>query len=291
MKQWKDIGDILQQNSATWFSGWVCQPETEATERIVRTIRQVLLPNYMLLANGESLPACIGHLHRDIACQVHRAMFRRCPEDGTPESQAIAEAKADALVHALPALQRALYEDVQATYHGDPAADGYDEIILSYPGVLALIVYRTAHELFDLRVPFLPRMMTEYAHRLTGIDIHPGAVIGKGIMIDHGTGVVIGETAIVGDHVNIYQGVTIGALYLPRDETGFVVRRTKRHPTIEDHVVLYANATVLGGETVIGHHSVVGSNAWVTRSVPPYSKVRYQSENVVHIEDGLAASK
>jgi serine O-acetyltransferase len=174
-----------------------------------------------------------------------------------------------------------LYEDVVETYNSDPAATGYDEVILTYPGLFALMVYRAAHEMTKLDIPLLPRMMTEYAHHLTGIDLHPGAQIGRGIMIDHGTGIVVGETAVVGNHVKIYQGVTLGALYFPRNEPGEMVRQTKRHPTVEDGVVLYANATVLGGDTVIGHHSVIGSNAWITESVPPYSKVLYQTESIV----------
>lgn len=201
--------------------------------------------------------------------------------DATPETKAQAEATADAVIAKLPAVQEMLFEDVVETYNGDPAASGYDEIILTYPGLLALTVYRLAHVMVEIGIPLLPRMMTEYSHRLTGIDIHPGANIGRSMMIDHGTGIVIGETADVGNHVKIYQGVTIGALYFPRDDSGSMVRQTKRHPTVEDYVVLYANATVLGGETVIGHHSVVGSNAWITESIPPYSKVLYQNESIV----------
>ena len=223
----------------------------------------------------------MAELHGILTEQIHRATFQCCMGDATPETKAQAEATADAVIAKLPAVQEMLFEDVVETYNGDPAASGYDEIILTYPGLLALTVYRLAHVMVEIGIPLLPRTMTEYSHRLTGIDIHPGANIGRSMMIDHGTGIVIGETADVGNHVKIYQGVTIGALYFPRDDSGSMVRQTKRHPTVEDYVVLYANATVLGGETVIGHHSVVGSNAWITESIPPYSKVLYQNESIV----------
>ncbi len=171
-----------------------------------------------------------------------------------------------------------LAEDVQAAYDGDPAAKSLDEIIFCYPGIAAVTVYRLAHNLHRLGVPLIPRMMTEYAHGKTGIDIHPGATIGPRFFIDHGTGVVIGETTQIGEDVKLYQGVTLGALSFPRDaETGEIVRDAKRHPTIENGVVIYANATILGGETVIGHHSVIASSAWITRSIAPYTKVTIEN--------------
>jgi serine O-acetyltransferase len=170
-----------------------------------------------------------------------------------------------------------LDEDVQAAFEGDPAAKGFDEILFCYPGVSAITVFRIAHQLHQLGVPLIPRMMTEYAHSKTGIDIHPGAMIGRRFFIDHGTGVVVGETTRIGDNVKIYQGVTLGALSFPRDENGNILRGVKRHPTLEDSVVIYANATILGGKTVIGHHSVVGSSAWITRSVEPYTTVTIES--------------
>jgi serine O-acetyltransferase len=276
------IAAQLCENSKRLFKGRSCHPEPDQISRMIRCARKVLLPNYFGSTKPEDFSSAIEELHQVMAAQIHRAVFQRCIErDATPESRELAESQADAVISRLPELQELVYEDVVETYNGDPAATGYDEIILTYPGILALTVYRLAHELWQLKIPLLPRMMTEYAHRKTGIDLHPGAQIGRGIMIDHGTGIVIGETAVVGNHVKIYQGVTLGALYFPRDESGAMVRQTKRHPTVEDHVVLYANATVLGGDTVIGHHSVIGSNAWITQSVPPYSKVLYQSESIV----------
>ena len=156
---------------------------------------------------------------------------------------------------------------------GDPACRSFDEVIFCYPGLEAVTVYRLAHLLHELAVPLIPRMMTEWAHSRTGVDIHPGAEIGNHFFIDHGTGVVIGETTVIGQWVKLYQGVTLGALSFPTDADGKLVRNTKRHPTIEDRVVIYANATVLGGNTVVGHDAVIGSSVWITSSVPPHTTV------------------
>lgn len=282
MRTRADIAAELERQSGEWFEGRTCHPEPEQIENLVKGIQWVLLPNYYRPSDASKISECMDKLHELLAEQIHRANFKRCPHKyGTPETLAFSDAKASEVLQALPELQLMMREDVLETFNSDPAATGYDEIILTYPGLLALLVYRTAHIMHQLNIPLLPRMLTEYAHQRTGIDIHPGAKLGRGIMIDHGTGIVIGETAIVGDHVKIYQGVTLGALYFPRDEVGAMVRQTKRHPTVEHGVVLYAHATVLGGDTIIGHDSVVGSNAWVTESVPPYSKVRYQTETIV----------
>ena len=166
---------------------------------------------------------------------------------------------------------------MQAAYDGDPACKSLDEVIFCYPGLEAITVYRLAHILHELGVPLIPRMMTEWAHSRTGIDIHPGAKIGRYFFIDHGTGVVIGETTEIGQWVKLYQGVTLGALSFATDAEGNLVRGTKRHPTIEDRVVIYANATILGGETVIGRGSVIGSSVWLTRSVAPGTTVTMES--------------
>jgi serine O-acetyltransferase len=280
-----EIARQLQEQSSRWFAGRACHPEPEQIQRMVEAMRWVLFPNYFRPAKQASVIACLDELHAVMAGQIHRAVYQKCIDsDATAETREFANAKAEAVIEALPTIQQIMYDDVVETYNGDPAATSFDEVILTYPGLLALMVYRIAHVMFEQDIPLLPRMMTEYAHQLTGIDIHPGATLGRGIMIDHGTGIVIGETAVVGDHVKIYQGVTLGALYFPRDESGDMVRKTKRHPTVEDHVVIYANATVLGGDTVIGHHSVIGSNAWITESVPPYSKVLYRTESVVKVQ-------
>ncbi len=177
------------------------------------------------------------------------------------------------LIEGLPEVHHMLMADLQAAYEGDPAARSVAEVVVSYPFVEAIATHRIAHALYSSGVPFIPRMMSERAHSNTGIDIHPGATIGKGFFIDHGTGVVIGETTVIGDQVKIYQGVTLGALSFPSDERGQPIKGIKRHPNIEDHVTIYAQATILGGQTTVGHHSVIGGNVWLTRSVPPYSKI------------------
>ncbi len=177
----------------------------------------------------------------------------------------------------LPEIRGMLAGDVQAAYDGDPAATGIDEILLSYPGVLAVTVYRLAHELHIQGVPLMPRIMTEWAHSVTGTDIHPGARIGRSFFIDHASGVVIGETTVIGDNVKMYQGVTLGALSFAKDARGRLIRGTKRHPTIENNVIIYANATVLGGQTVVGANSEVGGCLFLTKSVPSDSLVKMKS--------------
>lgn len=176
-------------------------------------------------------------------------------------------------IQKLPEIRMALGSDIQAAYNGDPAALSTEEILLSYPAIEVLSVHRVAHELYVMKVPLIPRIMSEYAHQITGIDIHPGAKIGEHFFIDHGTGVVIGETCTIGRNVKIYQGVTLGAKSFAVDEHGNPVKSVKRHPDIQDNVVIYAGATILGGDTVIGHDSIIGGNVWLTQSVPPYSKV------------------
>jgi len=177
----------------------------------------------------------------------------------------------------LPKLRELLSLDVRAALNGDPAANSVEEIVFSYPAVQAISTHRIAHEFYLRRVPLIPRILSESAHSSTGIDIHPGASVGKRFFIDHGTGVVVGETAMIGDDVKLYQGVTIGALSLPRDETGEFARKLKRHPTLEHHVTVYAGATILGGDTVIGAHSIVGANTWITQSLPPRTRVIYSA--------------
>lgn len=173
----------------------------------------------------------------------------------------------------LPEIYQKINDDVVAMFEGDPAAKSREEVIRTYPGFYAIAAYRVAHALHSMNVQGIPRIITEHAHSRTGIDIHPGAQIGEHFCIDHGTGIVVGETAVIGNHVKLYQGVTLGAVSISKDDA-----ERKRHPTIEDHVVIYAGATILGGETVIGHDSIVGGNVWLTRSVPAYSKIYYQAK-------------
>jgi serine O-acetyltransferase len=183
-------------------------------------------------------------------------------------------------IKTLPDLRVLLAKDVRAAFEGDPAAKGYDEIVFCYPGVLAVTVYRVAHQLHLQGVPLMPRIMSEYVHGLTGIDIHPGATIGESFFIDHGVGVVIGETVEIGNRVRIYQGVTVGALSLPKEEVDRL-RGKKRHPTIGDDVIVYSGATLLGGETVIGANSVIGGNVWLTESVPPGTRAFIKKPELV----------
>lgn len=173
----------------------------------------------------------------------------------------------------LPSIYQKLWRDAEAIHEGDPASESVDEVIAAYPGFFAIFAHRVAHEFYLQRVPLFPRIVGEYAHVRTGIDIHPGARIGDSFFIDHGTGVVVGETTIIGDHVKLYQGVSLGAMSVSKE-----LARTKRHPTIEDNVVVYSNATILGGDTVIGHNSIIGGNVWLTESVPPCSVVYHKSE-------------
>ena len=184
-----------------------------------------------------------------------------------------AKALSARFVEALPEIRRLVDTDIAAAYDGDPAATSRMEVVMAYPGVYAVTVHRIAHALYALGVPVIPRIISEIAHSKTGIDIHPGAKIGERFFIDHGTGVVIGETTVIGRNVRIYQGVTLGGLSFAKDASGALVKGMKRHPNIEDNVVIYANATILGGDTTIGHDSEIGGNVWLKDSVPPYSRV------------------
>lgn len=233
----------------------------------------------------------LDRLYDKLAIQITLALCHTsgCSPEDCPGSCDLAvrsevektgQEKALSFLSRLPELRKILETDVQAAYAGDPACKSFAEAIFCYPGLRAITIYRIAHELHVLGVPLIPRMMTEWAHRCTGIDVHPGATIGSYFFIDHGTGVVIGETCEIGQWVKLYQGVTLGALSFPTDETGQLVRGQKRHPTIRDHVVIYANATVLGGTTVIGENAVIGSSVWVTQSVAPNMTVMMEKPSL-----------
>lgn len=270
-------------------------PSYREVVEILADLREILYPGYGRRQNlhmgnvGYHVGDLIDSLHDRLTQQIARALRHDCKaRDLETDFEAEAQLITIRLLEQIPDLRKILAEDVQAAFEGDPAAKNLDEILFCYPGVSAITVFRIAHELYNLSVPLIPRMMTEYAHGKTGVDIHPGATIGRRFFIDHGTGVVIGETTEIGEGVKVYQGVTLGALSFPKDENGNILRNVKRHPTIEDEVVIYANATILGGKTVIGHHSVIGSSAWVTRSIQPYTTVtienpllRYRSESTV----------
>ena len=225
---------------------------------------------------GERVAILREKLERQVECCLCHAEETASRLD-VPKCRAHGREVATAFLSELPAIRATLVHDVAAAFEGDPAAGSVDEIILAYPGLYAITVHRLAHELFSFGVPLMPRIMSEHAHTRTGVDIHPGATIGKSFFIDHGTGVVIGETTVIGDRVRLYQGVTLGALTVPREENGVVRRGTKRHPTVEDDVTIYANAIVLGGDTVIGKGAVIGGSVFLTQSVPPGSRVAIES--------------
>ncbi len=240
----------------------------------------------------------VDRLHDRLTTQIGRALRHEAgatdPESATDcesiqDFEALGQAKTLMFLERIPELRARLATDVQAAYDGDPACKSLDEVIFCYPGLEAITVYRLAHVLYELSIPFIPRMMTEWAHSRTGIDIHPGATIGNHFFIDHGTGVVIGETTEIGEHVKLYQGVTLGALSFKTDEEGKLVRGHKRHPTLEDRVVIYASATILGGNTVIGHDAVIGSSVWLTHSVTPHATVVMETPRLKMRSDATTA--
>lgn len=262
-------------------------PGRAAVEEIVQDIINVLFPGYfekqemsrseIKLYIWEKTVSIYHNLSHEISKSIKNA-----DPQGTDTIAEQAVAKAIAFLAAIPDVREKLTGDVEAAYEGDPAARSFDEIIVSYPGLLAIAVYRIAHELYHLDIPLIPRIMTEFAHRATGIDIHPGAHIGERFFIDHGTGVVIGETSEIGENVRIYQGVTLGALSFKKDPDGRIHKGGKRHPTIEDNVVIYAGATILGGDTVVGKNSIIGGNVWLLESIPPDTTITHQSPNLVY---------
>ena len=252
-------------------------PNKRHAERFLNETLELIFPNIV----GDA-PPCTAD---DIRCKIESAEVEielalrpvKQPKTRNLNGHTGKTSRDDAIHHffhhRLSWLIESLWLDAQAMYEGDPAAQTVDEVIGTYPGLLAVSIHRIAHEFYQLEIPIFPRMLSEIAHARTGIDIHPGAVIGKSFCIDHGTGIVIGETAKLGDHVKLYQGVSLAALSVDKS-----LAASKRHPTIEDHVVIYANATILGGETVIGHHSVVGGNVFITKSVAPYSVVYHKAQ-------------
>jgi serine O-acetyltransferase len=271
-------------------------PNLPAQGEIIRTLEtlvSIIFPGFFDTSHltATNLKYHVGakcaEAHRQLVDQINKC-FRyfcsnesrcrpdtvECRVDGKRSCLIKAREISQALLEELPALRKKLYTDVRAAYTGDPAAKSLDEIILAYPGIAAIAVYRIAHVLWEKRVPLLPRIMTEHAHSRTGIDIHPGATIGDYFMIDHGTGVVIGETTRIGKRVRIYQGVTLGALSVPHHAEDY--RWKRRHPTIEDDVTIYSGATILGGKTVIGKGAVIGGNVWITRSVPPGARIIFE---------------
>jgi serine O-acetyltransferase len=267
-------------------------PSRSSVVEIVRRSMNVIYPGYFSPARLDevNVPYYFGEqvteLFTALADQIAFAIRHDCRRFDLPctRCEERGQRAALAFLREIPVLQARLARDIAAAYEGDPAAKYHDEIIFSYPGLFTVTVYRIAHQLHCLGVPLIPRIMTEYAHSRTGIDIHPAVEIGDRFFIDHGTGVVIGETAVIGDRVRIYQGVTLGALSLRKEECEDL-RNQKRHPTIEDDVIIYANATILGGATVIGARSIIGGNVWLTESVPPDTTVFLKKPELVFREN------
>ena len=256
-------------------------PDRDVVIGVLEKLRRILFPGYFRDRNYRfyNLKYNLSVLIEDVMFQLTRQVSLVFQRQGEKPDQAEQHAQqvCFAFLNGIPDIRAMVQTDLQAAYDGDPAATGMDEVIFSYPGLYAISVYRLAHELFRLGVPMIPRMMTEYAHSLTGIDIHPGATIGKYFFIDHGTGIVIGETTTIGDNVKVYQGVTLGAL---STRGGQQLRGKKRHPTIEDNVTIYAGASILGGNTVIGAGSVIGSNAFITSSIAPGTTVSIKTQEL-----------
>jgi serine O-acetyltransferase len=277
----EDVFNSYQAIHATRNIGESSLPSKANVIEILEGVRDILFPGYYSssVLCWENVKYFIGNKIDDLfiklSSEISKSIKHECKEDGHICIKCMDRAEKCAVdfFNKIPNLRKQLAYDVQAAYDGDPAAKSLDEIIFSYPGILAITTFRIAHELHIQGIPLIPRIMTEYAHGITGIDIHPGANIGKSFFIDHGTGVVIGETCDIGDRVRIYQGVTLGALSVPKDGTGPSMRGRKRHPTIEDDVTIYAEATILGGETVIGKGSIIGGNVWIVESVPPGTRV------------------
>ena len=268
--------DSIKECAETYFhtkKGMI--PSRVDTVAIVTGLQSLMFPCYFDVpehsgkATDERLEDLLLLIKRQLT-----AAYSFCGESTIVDTESLAYA----ILAEIPRIKALLIKDVQAIYEGDPAAKSPEEVILSYPGFIAISVYRIAHEFYRLGIPYLPRIMTEYAHEKTGVDIHAGATIGEYFFIDHGTGIVIGETTTIGDHVKIYQGVTLGAKSFELDEQGNPVKGIKRHPDIGNNCVIYANATILGGSTKVGDGAVIGANVWVTHSVEPGSIVYYNNK-------------
>ena len=275
MKSYEDYGLVNH-------SGGNNLPSRESMEDILRNLDELVFPgfreqedldyNNLRLITGERVNRLARELILEVEKSIGFSLRHSRGNDGGPRKgcHAAAEMVVEEFFEELPAMRSLLAKDMEAAFRGDPAAKDADEVILSYPGFQAITVHRMAHFFWTRHVPLIPRMMSEVIHGRTGIDIHPGAEIGESFFIDHGTGVVIGETTVIGKNVKLYQGVTLGALSVKKEEGN-----RKRHPTIEDDVTIYSNATILGGETVIGKGSIIGGNVWITKSIPSGSKIQF----------------
>ena len=275
--------DSYQQHGCINHLDGVNLPAQDSVQQLASDYMHLMFPGFFeaTALKKQDVPAHVDGLlagvHRRLTAEIGKSL--RFARDADPAGHA-RDFAAEALGQ-LPVLRQVIQTDVTAAYRGDPAARSVEEIILAYPCVLSISVQRFANVLYRLGVPLLPRMLTEYGHERTGTDIHPGATIGNHFFIDHGTGVVIGETATIGNHVKLYQGVTLGAKSFETDPAGNPVKGIKRHPDIGDHVTIYAHATILGGDTQIGANSIIGSNVWIMKSVPPGSAAYFKSDQLV----------
>lgn len=277
----RNLAELCRRSDFFRCASKYAVPSDESVKDILNLFQKVLFIGYFGKQDvrdwelESQLHVTMSELFDMLAVQVAKSLRHKCESthELCDDCRIRGEERALVLMRRIPHIRKMLEADVQAAMDGDPAAKSFDEVIFSYPCIKAIMVHRIGHELYGEGIPLLPRIMSEYAHALTGIDIHPGARIGESFFIDHGTGVVIGETTVIGNNVKIYQGVTLGALSFPKDDRGNLLRGIKRHPTIEDRVTIYAGATVLGGDTVIGKGSTIGGNVWITRSVPPGTKV------------------
>ena len=268
MKRDEVIGSVIREMEGESRFGCCELPDRKRIVDIISDVQAFMFPAFC--EESVSGRMLLERIRWELARQIRRAL----KFDGRVTLDP--EAAADKFVLEIPNIYRLLKKDIEAIYEGDPAAASREEVIVAYPGFFAILVYRIAHVLYEMRVPILPRIMTEFVHQKTGIDIHAGAKIGDYFFIDHGTGIVIGETTVIGDHVKLYQGVTLGAKSFELDENGNPVKGIKRHPNIGNHVVIYANATILGGDTTVGDHCVIGGNVWLTASVPAGKTVVYK---------------
>ena len=260
--------DLIQQLSSRYKYCTGHYPDKSAAATFIDQLFEFLfVPRALHQSNPEQLQQQFNQLKQVLYELIHSVL---------PGDRERAQVSTNQFVAALPELYQQLIDDATEILRFDPAAGSLEEVLVAYPGFFATAVYRFSHQLHQAQIPVLPRVLSEHAHSKTGIDIHPGATIGRYFFIDHGTGIVIGETTRIGDYVKIYQGVTLGALNVSKDQAA-----QKRHPTIEDYVVIYSGATILGGETVVGHHSIIGGNVWLTESVLPYSIVYHKSQVVV----------
>ncbi len=279
------LKDYTKNRDIDKMNDFFNQPDKEVIIGIINKLIRIMFPGYYRdksyrIYNATSQLSMLiedvtYHLNKEIAKVLKYSPRHKASDDAAIQTEA--ENITIAFLRKIPSIREYLETDLQAAFDGDPAADSKEEIILSYPGMFAITIYRMAHELFLLSVPLIPRAMTEHAHSLTGIDIHPGASIGKYFFIDHGTGIVVGETTMIGEHVKVYQGVTLGAL---STNGGQKLKSVKRHPTIEDNVTIYSGASILGGQTVIGRNTVIGGNTFITSSISANTRVSVKNQEL-----------